>query len=152
LSGDILQSKLFGGNGDDAVFDIAINDDGMVFVTGSTESTDFPLLNPLQNQKIEEETAFVSIFSPTLDLLLATYWGGKEYDMSEIPEDHFYFEDYQSPRSKGKCILADCNTFILSGYTSNNTTPMKNAYQDNNPPSWGPFDSLFLTQFLIGVK
>ncbi|MDD4029439.1 MAG: SBBP repeat-containing protein, partial [Caldisericia bacterium] len=137
--GTILQSRTFGGNSDEAVYDMALNDDGLLFVTGSTSSTDFPLVNPMQDQVFEKETGFIAILSPSLKFLFSTYWGGKEYAIpEEDPEKEYYRLIEDKPMTRGLFIRADSTTFLVSGYTDNNTFPLKHAFQSDNPPCpWG---------------
>jgi hypothetical protein len=142
--GTILKSRTFGGNGDEAVYDMALNDDGLLFVTGSTTSTDFPLVNPMQEQVFEKETGFIAILSPSLKFLFSTYWGGKEYAIpEEDPKKEYYRLKEDKPITQGLFIRADSTTFLVSGYTTNNTFPLKHAFQSNNPPCpWGEDGSL----------
>jgi hypothetical protein len=139
--GTILKSRTFGGNGDEAVYDMALNDDGLLFVTGSTTSTDFPLVNPMQDEVFEEETGFIAVLSPSLSFLFSTYWGGEEY---VIPEELSKKSDsLWKPMTRGLFIRADSTTFLVSGYTNNNTFPLKHAFQSDNPPCpWGEDGSL----------
>ncbi len=44
-------STLIGGSGFDAAFAVAVNSSGCAFVSGNTESTDFPLVSPYDNSK-----------------------------------------------------------------------------------------------------
>lgn len=46
---NLLYSTLYGGNGSDTFEGIAMGVDGSVTVSGLTSSTDFPLVNPIQN-------------------------------------------------------------------------------------------------------
>jgi hypothetical protein len=148
--GTILQSRSFGGNSDEAVYDMALNDDGLLFVTGSTSSTDFPLVNPMQDQVFEEETGFITILSPSLKFLFSTYWGGEEYEMPKgtIQEEDSSYRNEYKPTSRSMFIRADSTSFLVSGYTDNNTFPLKHAFQSDNPPCpWGEgiLGSVFLS-------
>jgi hypothetical protein len=147
--GTILQSRSFGGNSDEAVYDMALNDDGLLFVTGSTSSADFPLVNSIQNQVFEKETGFIAVLSPSLKFLFSTYWGGKEYAIpEEDPEKKYYRLKEDKPMTQGLFIRADSTSFLVSGYTDNNTFPLKHAFQSDNPPCpWGEgiLGSVFLS-------
>lgn len=79
--GSIVYSTYFGGNRSDGSNDLAINSAGEVYLTGYTESTDFPTVNPIQGQ-LDTTTcfcadAFVSkISADGSTLLYSTYLGG----------------------------------------------------------------------------
>jgi len=75
----------FGGLGDESINDIAIDDAGDLYVTGATNSADFPLRNPLQD-RFEGGTsdAFVAKLNADASLLkYATYLGGGGQDVGE---------------------------------------------------------------------
>lgn len=47
-AGSVKYAACFGGNRDDVAFSIAVDPSGCAYLTGSTYSPDFPVLNPLQ--------------------------------------------------------------------------------------------------------
>jgi len=56
---------------------IAIDDTGHAYVTGTTNSSDFPLVNAYQSMRASFEDAIIAKLSPTADeLLFSTYLGG----------------------------------------------------------------------------
>lgn len=92
-------SALFGGQGNDIGYSVAVDSAGEAFVTGSTQSTNFPVLNPLPFQlagstnstlnrltgvpknRIYPADAFVTAFSSDgSTLLYSTYLGGNGSD------------------------------------------------------------------------
>ena len=81
-----LYSTYLGGVGDDQALAIAIDPQDNVYLTGFTESVDFPLqgsgsLAPLQSQLAGEANAFVAKFAGSSgDLLYSTYLGGDGSD------------------------------------------------------------------------
>ncbi|MEZ4937981.1 MAG: gliding motility-associated C-terminal domain-containing protein [Crocinitomicaceae bacterium] len=88
----LLASTLYGGSswdclsnsssliinyGDQFRGEIMIDDVNNVYITGSTKSTDLPLMNPIKSSLSGSSDAFVAKFSPDLStLLFATYLGG----------------------------------------------------------------------------
>jgi hypothetical protein len=60
---------------------IALDSTGNIYVAGYTSALDFPLLNPLQNRKGTQTTAFVQKWSPDgSTLIYSTYLGGSNFD------------------------------------------------------------------------
>lgn len=123
---DIVFSTYFGGSEGDSGYDIAVDKDGNISVTGSTNSTDLPLKAPLMQQfgggVIGD--AFILKLDPTgSKLLFSTYWGGSD---SEI----------------GEAIAFDADGNILvSGGTFSKDFPVKNAFQDKSSGGWYPHDA-----------
>jgi uncharacterized protein (TIGR03437 family) len=77
-SGTLLFSTYIGGSGGDGAYGIALDPGGNICVTGSTSSTDFPLVKPLQSSYGGGSTdGFVLKLDPTgSSLLFSTYLGG----------------------------------------------------------------------------
>jgi len=83
----LVYSTYLGGSGDDSGNGIAVDSSGNAYVTGYTDSTDFPTVNPLQatNKGAAESpyipTAFVAKLNSTGSALVySTYLGGSDYD------------------------------------------------------------------------
>ena len=69
-----------GGAGDETGYGIAVDETGNVYVTGQTNSADFPTVNALQ-QNPGGESAFLAKLNPTgTALVYSTYLGGAGYD------------------------------------------------------------------------
>jgi hypothetical protein len=80
-SGSARYSTYLGGNRGERGFGIAVDAAGAAWVTGDTESTDFPTANPLQAANAGFFDAFVTKLSVGGNLLLfSTYRGGSDYD------------------------------------------------------------------------
>ena len=78
----LLYATYIGGSGDDRAAAIAVNASGQAYVTGSTASTNFPLLLPLRTTLGGAKTAFVLKLNATGNqLLYSTYLGGTNYDL-----------------------------------------------------------------------
>lgn len=86
LSLDLSQvyaSTYLGGNGADAGYSVRLSFGGVVYVAGSTNSTDFPTTPGTYQPSYQGGRAdgWIAILSPNLDqVLLATYWGTSAYD------------------------------------------------------------------------
>ncbi len=81
-------------------------------MTGYSDSSDFPLVNPIQ-----KKIAFADVFISELKangsaLLFSTYFGGSEYD------------------DQGNGIAVDsAGNLYVAGYTQSRQFPTKNAFQ-----------------------
>jgi hypothetical protein len=74
----LIYSTYLGGSMQDYGYSIAVDSAGYAYVTGVTQSTDFPTMNPLQGAlRSTYENAFVSKFGPDgSKLVYSTYLGG----------------------------------------------------------------------------
>ena len=76
-SASLLYSSFFGGTGDDAILALAVHPGGDIYVTGVTDSRDFPTVHPFQATLAGGGDAFVSKFhfepaAPGLDSITVT--------------------------------------------------------------------------------
>lgn len=79
--GALTYLTYLGGTQDDSVEAIAVNAAGNAFVTGSTQSTDFPIASAFQAVKSTDYDAFVTKLNPTgSGLVFSTYLGGGDID------------------------------------------------------------------------
>jgi len=77
----VVYSTFLGGSGSDTAYGIAVDSTGNAFVTGKTNSNDFPLLNPLDSTLGGSLEVFVSRLSSSGSALVySTYLGGSAYD------------------------------------------------------------------------
>lgn len=81
----ILFSTYLGGKGRDTGLSVAVDSSGGIVVAGSTESTDFPLVNFLQGALSGSSDAFVSRIGAGSNRILAfsTYLGGNGRDSAQ---------------------------------------------------------------------
>jgi hypothetical protein len=82
---DLSYATYLGGSNDDAGFDIAVDGDGSAYVTGYTQSTDFPTRNAVQStlRGPADSDAFVTKVSSTGDrFVYSTYLGGTVQDVT----------------------------------------------------------------------
>jgi len=78
----LVYSTYLGGSGDDYGTRIALDASGDAYVTGYTNSTDFPVQNALQAENAGGYDAFVAELSADgASLIYSTYWGGSADDL-----------------------------------------------------------------------
>ena len=125
-TGGLLLSMVFGGSGDDTGSDIAVDSFGNIYVTGSTDSTDFPTNNSYQVPTTGSNLdVFVAKFNATGSLIFSTCFGGSNYDF-------------------GINIAVDSSGYsYVSGTTYSPNFPTKKAYQSK---FGGDYDA-FLAKF-----
>jgi len=124
----LIYSTYIGGSGIDFGTALALDSSGNAFVTGSTQSTDFPAKNPLQLGKNGLSDAFVTEVSPTGALMYSTYLGGS-------------LSDYGTG-----IAVDDSGNVYVSGYTYSSDFPTQNALQS----SLGGGSDVFVTEFMPG--
>ncbi len=108
----LLFSTFLGGSLNEFVNDLAIDMLGNVFITGRTNSTNFPMQNAFQNSFGGNYDAYVTKFNSAGDtLLFSSYLGGADWDQG-IGIDVDQYD----------------NTY-LTGMTASTDFPMMNAYQ-----------------------
>ncbi|MDR3568215.1 MAG: SBBP repeat-containing protein [Syntrophobacteraceae bacterium] len=121
----LVYSTYLGGSGDDAAYGIALDSSRNVYVTGSTQSSNFPLSNALQpnfNAATSYGDAFVAeIAANGQSLTYSTYLGG-------------------TGDNSGNSIAVDGsgNAFI-AGATSSVDFPVANALQSANRGGYDAF-------------
>jgi hypothetical protein len=78
---ELLWSTFLGGTGPEGGYDIAVDGDGSVWVTGFTESEDFPVTAGAYDTLAADREAFVVRINAAGDgLLLSTLLGGAQWD------------------------------------------------------------------------
>ena len=74
-------ATFLGGEGSDQAYDIALDGDGNVLVTGSTTSVDFPIKNSVRADLLGDQDVFVTKFNPTLSsIFYSSYLGGSGHE------------------------------------------------------------------------
>ena len=82
-AGSVVYSTFLGGTGEETGESTAVDTDGNVYVTGFTNSTNFPTKNPLQAALAGQFDIFVTKLDPTgSSLVYSTYLGGTQQDQS----------------------------------------------------------------------
>ncbi len=125
----LVYSTYIGGTQIDYGTKLAIDASGNAYVTGYTNSIDFPTLNPLQLSNDGLYDAFVTEISPTGTLVYSTYLGGS-------------LSDYGTG-----IAIGPGGTVYVSGYTFSSNFPTQNALQSGL--SGG--SDIFVSKFVPGA-
>lgn len=76
-NGKMLTSTYLGGSGDDIGFAIALDSIGQLYIAGTTNSSNFPIKNAIQEENKGEDDTFLAIIDPTRSVIkFASYFGG----------------------------------------------------------------------------
>lgn len=102
----LLYATYLGGSGGDQGLGLAIDGSGNAYVTGLTNSTNFPTQGPYQTANGGQADAFITKIAPGgTSLVYSTYLGGSSFD-------------------KGTAIVVDgSGNAYVTGYTSSNNFP-----------------------------
>jgi hypothetical protein len=112
-------STYLGGMDGDAGYGIAVDSYGGIYVTGFTNSSDFPAQNPINWNGSE---AFITKLSATgSTLVYSTYLGGSDYELGY-----------------GIAVDSFGNAYV-TGTTNSFNFPTVNAFQGNGGPSYDAF-------------
>ncbi len=106
----VLISTFLGGSNNEAIYSIALDSSGSVYVTGNTDSVDFPVSNASSYQSGLD--AFVARFNSDLSTLLsAAFIGGDDDETAK------------------KILITENDSIIISGETKSSNFPVTaNAY------------------------
>jgi len=122
----LLYSTYLGGNSHEYGWGIAVDGSGNAYVTGSTDSTNFPTSNAYQTDQPGWDvfvTKLNTLGSGAASLLYSTYLGGNSGDL-------------------GYGIVADSSgNAYVTGYTDSPNFPTSNAYQTDQP-----YEDAFVTK------
>jgi len=127
----LLYSTYLGGGNDDRGIGLVVDSNGFIYVTGWTESTDFPTLNPIYGSNQGGRDVFVTKLNPTgSSMLYSTYLGGNGQDYAQ-----------------GRGIALDRNDNVyVAGLTSSTNFPTVNALYGSL--QGGQYDS-FVTKITV---
>ena len=76
----LVYSTYLGGNDIDYASGIAVDDAGCAYITGETESTDFPLQNPYLTDQDHDDAFITKLNDAGNGLIYSTYFGGSGND------------------------------------------------------------------------
>jgi hypothetical protein len=131
-NGQLLWSTYLGGSEQDYGYSIAVASDGSCYVTGETESSDFPTKNAYDSTfNGGDFDAFVSKFSTNGNLLWSSYLGGSELD-----------------GGYGIAVTSDGGCYV-TGTTGSSDFPTLDAYDPTPNGGWDVFVTKFSSSGLI---
>jgi hypothetical protein len=129
---NLVYSDYIGGSNQDFGYALTLDSTNNVYVTGNTQSSDFPVVNPYQTTLPGVYSGFLTKISANgSSLLYSTYLGGNAYDQ---------------PSS---IAINSAGEVYLAGFASSLNFPMANAYQPTVSPNQGGFYGVygFVTKF-----
>ncbi len=116
--GGLLWSTYLGGSYSERVGDIVVSNDGSCYVTGETDSVDFPVKNAFDDSYNGDSDTYISKFSTEGSLLWSTFLGGVWWDVGHSI----------TAASDGSCYV--------TGYTVSSEFPVQNAFNETYD-DWG---------------
>jgi hypothetical protein len=119
-SGSVVYATYLGGSGTDSPGGIAVDGSGNVYVTGQTNSNDYPILNAFQPTIATAPDAYITALNATgTALLYSTYWGG-------------------NGRDEGSSIAIDATSdAYITGWTASSNFPTVAPFQGSLPTTQG---------------
>ncbi len=108
----LIYSTFLGGGSFDVGYDVAVGSDNNAYLTGETVSNNFPVVNPYQATRNNQDDIFVTRFvSAGSSLVFSTYIGGDAWE-------------------RGRSITVDTATFVyIAGDTNSEDFPLVDPYQ-----------------------
>jgi Beta-propeller repeat len=134
VAGQLVQSTYLGGSANDAINAMTLDFHGSPYVTGTTDSQNFPVQYPLQPGNAGSMDAFVVKMNPTLSAVnFGTYLGGSGSD-------------------GGNAIAVDFETsVVVAGQTSSPNLPVAGNLQSYPTEVLSSFISKIAPSFTIGT-
>ena len=123
----LLYSSYLGGSSEENATGIAVDRTGAAYVTGNTQSANFPVKNPFQPTRKGDIDAYVTKVSPAGALAYSTFLGGEAGET-------------------GYAIAARDGRAVVTGDTTSFTFPTKEAFQPACAPSAAVCWDVFVTK------
>lgn len=138
-----IYSTYLGGSGTDDALSITADADGNAYVTGGTDSTDFPTANAFQEQSGGDRDAFVTKLNASgTQLLFSTYLGGESTDTAT----HITLDEFEDVFVTGRTFSSSFPT----GSASQSTKAAGSDTADAFVSEIGKGGSLIYSSYLGG--
>ena len=133
IGGQPIYATYLGGSSYDYGYGIALDNQGHFYITGSTRSTDFPVLNPFQATLKGTQDAFVAKFDvPTGQLIYSTYLGGATNTSGGGGVE------------SGRAMIVDhAGNAYITGYTNSTDFPVQGPFNPTQGGGDSPFDPTY---------
>lgn len=113
---EVVYATYLGGVGQDEAYGVAADDNGHVYITGSTSSADLPTFNAIQAERLGSDDVFIAkVNAETGDVVYITYLGGT---------------DVQDEDANSIAVDATGSAYV-TGITASADFPVLNAFQPN---------------------
>ncbi|MHA1930732.1 MAG: hypothetical protein ACTSV2_19345, partial [Candidatus Thorarchaeota archaeon] len=153
--GELLMSTYFGGSNQDFGWDLEIDDEDNMLVTGYTYSDNYPMENPYQDERVSyQDTFFTLISGENYSTLFSSYLGGDGSDSAyaitmthesialagySYSDNFFNVSSYQSENMGSK----DAFIAVLETFPPEETTP--STTEENEIPE------TIIVEIIIGM-
>lgn len=128
---EVLWRLLIGGSSNTVPRALALDQEGNVFVAGSTQARDLPMKNPIQDRHTSNlAIAFLMKISPKGELLFSTLFGGDRADEPRV------------------LAVDSTGSIYMAGRATSTTFPVRNALQ----PRLAGNDDGFIAKFTPDLK
>jgi len=120
----LIYSTCLGGSNIETAWGMALGSDGSVYITGQTNSTDYPTVNAYQTDQGNEDVFLTRLNASGDNVIYSTYLGGGLMDVGTSVD------------------VDDTGNAYLTGWTQSFDFPLLNQYQFNKN-----YDDVFVTKF-----
>ena len=125
-------STLIGANNSTTVAAVAADASGDMYITGTTNATNYPVVNAFQSQNQGQTNIFVTKLNPAGNVILySTYLGGSSWD-----------------NAKGIAVDGSGSAYVTGTATSTNFPVTPGAFMTSCPETVGICQTGFVTKFL----
>lgn len=128
---ELLYSTYLGGTFPDAAFGLALDRFDNAYITGRTQSFNFPTRNALQPNLKGQQDVFIAKFNPDGVLIYSTYLGGEPADAGGRDEESGY-----------SIAVDQLQNVYITGFTTSPSFPMLNAIQN----TFGGVEDVFVVK------
>ncbi|KFI22315.1 SBBP repeat-containing protein [Nitrosococcus oceani] len=122
-NGTMVYSTFLGGDGSDDARDIAVDTRGQAYITGTTASTNFPLVNGFQMTLRNFDVFVTKLNAEGSRILYSTYLGGS--DIAEFSRGSFF----SSEGVGGIAVDGEENAYV-AGWTNAVDFPLADGFQE----------------------